>query len=111
MTDAARDVDRGEQLRVGEVDLWVDVVGDGHDTVVLLAGADTPGFHWSPGFVARWSAPDSVWCASITVIVAGRRGSDPRLVISSTILLLISSACSTFWPWTLRISSAARWAG
>ena len=51
MTDAARDVDRGEQLRVGEVDLWVDVVGDGHDTVVLLAGADTPGFRWSPGFV------------------------------------------------------------
>ncbi|MEL0139210.1 MAG: alpha/beta hydrolase [Acidimicrobiaceae bacterium] len=51
MTDAARDVDRGEQLRVGEVDLWVDVAGDGHDTVVLLAGADTPGFHWSPSFV------------------------------------------------------------
>ena len=51
MTDAARDIDRGEQLRVGEVDLWVDVAGDGHDTVVLLAGADTPGFHWSPSFV------------------------------------------------------------
>ena len=51
MTDAARDVDRGEQLRVGEVDLWVDVAGGGHDTVVLLAGADTPGFHWSPSFV------------------------------------------------------------
>jgi pimeloyl-ACP methyl ester carboxylesterase len=49
--DAARDVNRGEKLRIGEVDLWVDVVGGGHNTVVLLAGADTPGFHWSPGFV------------------------------------------------------------
>ncbi|MEO0493834.1 MAG: alpha/beta fold hydrolase [Actinomycetota bacterium] len=51
MTDAARDIDRGEPLRVGEVDLWVDVAGDADDTVVLLAGADTPGFRWAPGFV------------------------------------------------------------
>ena len=41
MTDAARDVDRGEQLRVGEVDLWVDVAGDGHDTVFAGLGNDS----------------------------------------------------------------------
>ena len=53
MTDVARDVDRGELLRVGTVDLWVDVCGEGRDTVVLVAGADSPGFRWDPGFVDR----------------------------------------------------------
>lgn len=51
MTDAARDVDRGELVRVGDLDLWVDVAGDGSETVVLLAGADAPGFRWHPSFV------------------------------------------------------------
>ena len=51
MTDAARDVDQGEALQVGEVELWVDDAGEGDDTVVLLAGADTPGFRWAPDFV------------------------------------------------------------
>lgn len=50
MTNAARDVDRGDLIRIGDVDLWVDVVGSG-DPVVLLAGADAPGFRWHPGFV------------------------------------------------------------
>ncbi|MEM9200235.1 MAG: alpha/beta hydrolase [Actinomycetota bacterium] len=49
MTNAARDVDRGEVVRVGDIELWVDVDGDG-PAVVLLAGADTPGFRWDPGF-------------------------------------------------------------
>jgi pimeloyl-ACP methyl ester carboxylesterase len=52
MTTAARDVDRGAFVRVGEVDLWVDVVGAGVP-VVLLAGADAPGFRWHPIFVDR----------------------------------------------------------
>ena len=50
MTNAARDVDRGELIRVGDVELWVDVIGAG-EPVVLLAGADAPGFRWHPGFV------------------------------------------------------------
>lgn len=52
MTDAARDVDRGRLIDVGPVELWVDDVGpDSGDPVVLLAGADTPGFRWAPSFV------------------------------------------------------------
>lgn len=50
MTNAARDVDRGDLVRVGDVDLWVDVAGEG-SPVVLLAGADAPGFRWDPSFV------------------------------------------------------------
>lgn len=52
MTNAARDVDRGELIRVGDVDLWVDLAESGTgDAVVLLAGADSPGFRWDPRFV------------------------------------------------------------
>ena len=50
MTNAARDVDRGDLVRIGDVELWVDVVGAG-TPVVLLAGADAPGFRWHPDFV------------------------------------------------------------
>ncbi len=50
MANAARDADRGDLIRVGDVDLWVDVTGAG-EPVVLLAGADTPGFRWDPTFV------------------------------------------------------------
>lgn len=54
MTDAARDAERGQLVDVGPVELWVDHNGppDG-DPVVLLAGADTPGFRWAPSFVDR----------------------------------------------------------
>lgn len=50
MTNAARDVDRGDLIRIGDVELWVDVAGVG-EPVVLLAGADAPGFRWHPDFV------------------------------------------------------------
>lgn len=54
MTDAARDADRGRLIDVGAVELWVDEVGPAiGDPVVLLAGADTPGFRWAPSFVDR----------------------------------------------------------
>ena len=54
MTDAARDADRGRLIDVGPVELWVDDVGPTTgDPVVLLAGADTPGFRWAPSFVDR----------------------------------------------------------
>jgi pimeloyl-ACP methyl ester carboxylesterase len=54
MTDAAHDAARGKLVRVGDIDLWVDVDGpeDG-DAVVLLAGADTPGFRWTREIVDR----------------------------------------------------------
>jgi len=52
MTDAAPDPPRGELIEVGPLTLWVDVQGpdDGHP-VVLLTGADTPGFRWTPAAV------------------------------------------------------------
>ena len=50
MVNAARDVDRGDVVRVGDVDLWVDVAGEG-ELALLLAGPDSPGFRWDPGFV------------------------------------------------------------
>lgn len=37
-------------MRIGPVELWVDVVGSG-EPIVLLAGADSPGFRWHPVFV------------------------------------------------------------
>ncbi len=54
MTNAAHDSARGKLVRVGDIDLWVDVDGpeDG-DVVVLLAGADTPGFRWTRALVDR----------------------------------------------------------
>lgn len=52
MTDAARDADRGRLIDVGPVELWVDDTGDPHSApVLLLAGADAPGFRWAPSFV------------------------------------------------------------
>jgi len=52
MTNAAHDAARGSRIRVGEIDLWVDVDGpEGGDAVVLLAGADSPGFRWSRALV------------------------------------------------------------
>ena len=54
MMNAAHDAARGNLVRVGDVDLWVDVDGpDGGDTVVLIAGADTPGFRWTRAIVDR----------------------------------------------------------
>ncbi len=54
MTNAAHDAARGEHVRVGEIDLWVDVDGpESGDAVVLLAGADTPGFRWTRAIVDR----------------------------------------------------------
>lgn len=54
MKNAADDAARGSHVRVGDIDLWVDVDGpEGGDTVVLLAGADTPGFRWTRSIVAR----------------------------------------------------------
>ncbi len=52
MTDAASDSDRGKLIDLGSIELWVDVQGpaDG-DAVLLLAGADTPGFRWTPASV------------------------------------------------------------
>ena len=57
MTDVARDAGRGRLVDVGPVELWVadDGPSDG-DPVVLLAGADTPGFRWAPSFVDRLAA-------------------------------------------------------
>lgn len=52
MTDAARDAQRGRLVDVGSVELWVDDSGSpAGDPVVLLAGADSPGFRWAPSFV------------------------------------------------------------
>lgn len=52
MTDVARDADRGRLIDVGPVELWVDDVGDPESVpVLLLAGADTPGFRWAPSFI------------------------------------------------------------
>lgn len=52
MADVASDAARGETVAVGEVDLWVDVQGpaDGQ-TVLLIAGADSPGFRWTNAVV------------------------------------------------------------
>ena len=59
MTDAAAvpehaDSLRGRSIDVGTVSLWVDEQGpvDG-DAVVLVAGADSPGFRWTPAIVDR----------------------------------------------------------
>ena len=42
----------GRPVAVGEVSLWVDVQGPlGADAVLLLAGADSPGFRWTPALV------------------------------------------------------------
>ncbi|MEM7142174.1 MAG: alpha/beta hydrolase [Actinomycetota bacterium] len=54
MTDAASDAARGEAIRVGHLDLWADRQGDEEaDAVLLVAGADSPGFRWTPAFVDR----------------------------------------------------------
>lgn len=54
MTDAARDAGRGRLIDVGSVELWVaDDGAPADDPVVLLAGADSPGFRWAPSFVDR----------------------------------------------------------
>ncbi len=52
MTDATSDPTRGESVDLGALALWVDVSGpeDG-EPVVLLTGADTPGFRWTPAIV------------------------------------------------------------
>lgn len=52
MTDAAADAARGVALDVDEVSLWVDDQGpaDG-EPVLLVAGADSPGFRWTPTIV------------------------------------------------------------
>ncbi len=52
MTDAPSDPTRGESVDLGGLALWVDVSGpeDG-EPVVLLTGADTPGFRWTPEMV------------------------------------------------------------
>jgi pimeloyl-ACP methyl ester carboxylesterase len=48
------DAKRGRLLPVGSVELWVDVQGpDDGDPVVLIAGADAPGFRWTPAIVSR----------------------------------------------------------
>ena len=52
MTDAAADAARGVELDVGDVSLWVDAQGsDEGEAVVLVAGADSPGFRWTPAIV------------------------------------------------------------
>ena len=52
MTDAAADAARGFEVGLGEVTLWVDTQGpDDGETVLLVAGADSPGFRWTPAMV------------------------------------------------------------
>ncbi|MEZ5245961.1 MAG: alpha/beta hydrolase [Acidimicrobiales bacterium] len=59
MTDAAAvpenaDALRGRLVDIGEVQLWVDEQGPtAGDPVVLIAGADSPGFRWTPAIVDR----------------------------------------------------------
>ena len=59
MTDAAAipenvDARRGRLVDLGEVALWVDEQGPlAGDLVVLIAGADSPGFRWTPAIVDR----------------------------------------------------------
>jgi len=54
MTNAAADAARGERVVVGDLELWADVQGsDDGDPVVLIAGADAPGFRWTPAIVDR----------------------------------------------------------
>lgn len=54
MTDAARDAGRGEPVPVGELELWADRLGPSDaEAVLLIAGADTPGFRWTPALVDR----------------------------------------------------------
>ena len=52
MTNAAADPTRGQSVDIGPVALWVDVQGsvDG-EPIVLLTGAETPGFRWTPAIV------------------------------------------------------------
>ena len=41
-------------MRIGGIDLWVDRQGDpSADAVLLVAGADAPGFRWTPALVDR----------------------------------------------------------
>lgn len=48
------DAERGRLVNVGAVDLWVDDQGAADaEAVVLIAGADSPGFRWSPALVDR----------------------------------------------------------
>lgn len=52
MTDAASDAARGFEVGIGAVRLWVDSQGpDDGDAVLLVAGADSPGFRWTPAIV------------------------------------------------------------
>ena len=56
MSDAAvrtlDDARRGRLVDLGQIRLWVDEQGPVHgDAVVLLAGADSPGFRWTPAIV------------------------------------------------------------
>ncbi len=54
MRDAATDAARGVAVPVGELSLWADLQGpDDGDVVVLVAGADSPGFRWTPALVDR----------------------------------------------------------
>ncbi len=54
MIDAATDAARGVAVPVGDLTLWADLQGpDDGDVVVLVAGADSPGFRWTPTLVDR----------------------------------------------------------
>lgn len=54
MTDVASDAARGELVRVGDIELWADRRGDGDgEPVLLIAGADAPGFRWTAALVDR----------------------------------------------------------
>ena len=55
MTDAViDDAQRGRLVDVGGVELWVDEKGpEAGGVVVLVAGADSPGFRWTPAIVDR----------------------------------------------------------
>lgn len=52
--NALPDPQRGRSVGVGGIHLWVDEQGPpSGDAVVLLAGADSPGFRWTPAVVDR----------------------------------------------------------
>lgn len=52
MTDAATDAARGTAIPLGAVSLWADIQGPVEgEVVVLIAGADSPGFRWTPAIV------------------------------------------------------------
>jgi len=52
MTHAEPDHTRGSLVDLGQVQLWADIQGPAHgEAVVLLAGADSPGFRWTRSVV------------------------------------------------------------